>query len=240
MTYLGVILPNFGADASPDGIREVAVAAEEKGFDSIWTSEHIVLGPKDALHLYQRLYDPYLVLAWLASITERIGLGTSVTLLPLHNTFQLAKAAATLQELSGGRFTMGVGLGSQRQEFDILGVPVQGRGQRADEAIRLLRKLWAGEVEGAIAEPHPSPPPEIWVGGSSDRAIRRALELGDVWHPSGRTVPDDVRRVKAEHPELRVIPRTTPEQLDDFLDAGADGAVLTFPDVAALRAFERR
>jgi alkanesulfonate monooxygenase SsuD/methylene tetrahydromethanopterin reductase-like flavin-dependent oxidoreductase (luciferase family) len=107
-----------------------------------------------------------------------------------------------------------------------------------------MRALWSGQrdFEGeywsfhdATAEPHPSPQPEIWVGGSSERAIRRALELGDVWHPSRGSDPDHVRRVKSEHPELRVIPRTRPELVDVMLEAGAEGAVVQFPDEAAMR-----
>ena len=104
----------------------------------------------------------------------------------------LAKGVATLQELSGGCFTLGVGMGWDKELFDLMGVEFKGR--RADEAIRLMRALWSGErdFEGeywsfhdATSEPHPSPRPEIWVGGSYERGIRRALELGDAWHPSG-------------------------------------------------------
>lgn len=239
LTHLGVILPNFGPGSSPDGIREVALAAEEAGFDSIWTTEHFVVGP-DAPEIYRRMYDSLLTLAWLAAQTERIGLGTSILLLPLRDPFRLARETATLQELSGGRLTLGVGLGSQESEFELMRVPLRGRGRRADETLRLLRTLWAGELDGAFAEPHPSPAPEIWVGGSSERAIRRALELGDAWHPSRGSDAEHVRRVKEQHPELRVVPRTSPEEFEAMQDAGADGAVLTFPDVAALRAFAKR
>ena len=180
--------------------------------------------------------------------TERIGLGTSIVLVPLHNPMHLAKEVATLQELSGGRFTLGVGMGWHKDEFDFMGVEFKGRGQRADEAIRLMRALWKGErdFEGeywsfhdATSEPHPSPQPEIWVGGSSERAIRRALELGDVWHPSRGSDPEHVRRVKERHPELRVIPRTSPENVEAMLEAGAEGAVV-FADGAAMRDFARR
>jgi probable F420-dependent oxidoreductase len=246
--HLGAILPNYGAGATPDGIRELAGAAEEHGFDSVWTTEHIVVGP-DGVEPYGRIYDALLTLAWIAGWTERVGLGTSVVLLPLHDPFRLAKATATLQELSGGRLTLGVGLGSQSQEFEIMRVPSRGRGRRADEAIRLLRALWRGEssFEGrywsfrdATAEPHPSPAPEIWVGGSSEHAIRRARELGDVWHPSRGSTPEHVREVKERYPELRIVPRTTEERFEAMLDAGAEGAVLTFPDVAALRSFSAR
>jgi alkanesulfonate monooxygenase SsuD/methylene tetrahydromethanopterin reductase-like flavin-dependent oxidoreductase (luciferase family) len=163
---------------------------------------------------------------------------------PLHNPFHLAKETATLQELSGGRFTLGVGMGWHRDEFDFMGVEFEGRGRRADEAIRVVRALWNGErdFEGrywsfhhATAEPHPAPTPEIWVGGSSDRAVRRALELGDVWHPSRGSDPDHVRRIKRRHPELRTIPRTTPERVEAMLEAGAEGVVVTLADEAAMR-----
>jgi alkanesulfonate monooxygenase SsuD/methylene tetrahydromethanopterin reductase-like flavin-dependent oxidoreductase (luciferase family) len=112
-----------------------------------------------------------------------------------------------------------------------------------------MRALWNGEhdFEGqywsfhnATSEPHPSPQPEIWVGGSSNRAIRRARELGGVWHPSRGSDADHVRRVKEQHPELRVIPRTSPEKVAAMLEAGADGAIVSFPDEATMRDFARR
>jgi alkanesulfonate monooxygenase SsuD/methylene tetrahydromethanopterin reductase-like flavin-dependent oxidoreductase (luciferase family) len=88
-----------------------------------------------------------------------------------------------------------------------------------------------------MAEPHPTPLPEIWVGGSSERAIRRALELGDAWHPSRGSDPAHVRQVKQRHPELRIVPRTSPQHVAEMLDAGTEGAVVSFPDVAAMREF---
>jgi probable F420-dependent oxidoreductase len=245
--HLGLILPNFGRDASPERIRRFAEAAEKLGFDSVWTTEHIVVGP-EGVNPYGRVYDSLVTLGWIAGWTERVGLGTSIVLVPLHNPFHLAKQVATLQELSAGRFTLGVGMGWHRDEFDFMGVEFEGRGRRGDEAIRLMRALWSGErlFEGrywsyrdATAEPHPSPQPEIWVGGSSPRAIRRALELGDAWHPSRGSDPDHVRRVKEQHPELRIIPRTTPELFDAMVEAGAGGAALAFSDESAMREFAR-
>jgi len=243
-----VILPNYGKDSSPDGIRRTAEAAEELGFDSIWATEHIIVGP-EAVDPYGRVYDPLVTLGWLAAQTERIGLGTSIVLVPLHNPVHLAKEVATLQELSGGRFTLGVGMGWHRDEFEFMGVEFEGRSRRADEAIRILRALWSGErdFEGrywsfrdATFEPRPSPQPEIWVGGSSERAVRRALELGDAWHPARGSDADDVRRVKEDHPKLRVIPRTSPANVQALLDAGAEGAVVSFPDENAMREFAQR
>ena len=161
----------------------------------------------------------------------------------------LAKEVATLQELSGGRVKLGVGMGWHEDEYDFLGVPFEGRGRRGDEVIRVMRAIWSGarDYEGPIwsfhdatSEPIPEPMPEIWVGGSSDRAIRRALELGDVWHPSRGSNVDHVRRVKEQHPELRVVPRTSAEHVDAMVEAGAEGSVATFADEAAMRDFAAR
>jgi probable F420-dependent oxidoreductase len=246
--HLGVILPNYGGDATPDAVRRVAEAAEELGFDSVWATEHIIVGP-EAAETYGRVYDPLVTLGWIAGWTERIRLGTSIVLLPLRNPIHLAKEVATLQELCGGRFTLGVGMGWHEDEFRFLGVQFRGRGRRADEAIRVLRALWRGDrdFEGefwsfrnATFEPVPSTQPEIWVGGSSERAIRRALDLGDVWHPSRGSDVDHVRRVKEQHPDLRVVPRTSPDKVEAMLDAGAEGAVVTFANEAAMRNFVGR
>lgn len=246
--HLGAILPNFGEGSAPHEIQRVAVVAEEAGFDSVWATEHIAVGP-EGVDPYGRVYDPFVTLAWLAGITTTIGLGTSIVLAPLHHPVHLAKEAATLQELSGGRFRLGVGVGWHEDEFRIMGIPFRGRGRRADEAIRLVRALWSGETsfhgehwsfENATFAPLPDPVPEIWVGGSSERAIRRARELGDVWHPSRRSDAEHVRQVKARYPELRVIPRTRPELVDEFLSAGAEGVVVTLADAAEMADFVRR
>jgi probable F420-dependent oxidoreductase len=246
--HFGVILPNYGARSSPEGIRRVTEAAEELGFDSVWVTEHIIVGP-DAVDPYGRVYDPLVTLGWIAGWTERIALGTSIVLVPLHHPIRLAKEVATLQELSGRRLLLGVGLGWHGPEFEFMGVPFEGRGRRADEAIRVMLALWSGardfEAElwsfhDATSEPVLATPPELWIGGSSTRAIRRARELGDVWHPSRGSNADHVREVKGQHPDLRVVPRTAPENVEAMLEAGATGAVVTFPDEAAMREFSHR
>ena len=221
-----MILTNYGAGSSPAGIRRTAELAEELGYDSVWVTEHIIVGP-EGVDPYGRVYDPLVTLGWIAGWTERIGLGTSIVLVPLHQPMHLAKEAATLQELSGGRLTLGFGMGWHEDEYRFMGVPFERRGRRGDEAIRLMRALWSGErdFEGelwsfhdATSEPLPSPPPEIWIGGSSPAAIRRARRLGDVWHPS--------RGSNVDH--------------EAMLDAGAEGAVVTFPDEASMRELVRR
>lgn len=237
--HFGVILPNYGEGSTPDGIRRVAEAAEELGFDSVWATEHILVGP-EAVDPYGRVYAPLATLAWIAGWTERIRLGTSIMLMPLHHPAHIAKETATLQELSGGRFlALGVGMGWHRDEFDLLGVPFEGRGRRGDEAIRTIKRLWRGVHDGT-SDPKPSPVPEIWVGGSSERALRRVRELGDVWHPSRGSSAEHVKAVKERYPEWRVVPRTRPELVETMLEAGAEGAVVTFADEAAMRDFARR
>src|SRR6266568_3573689 len=131
--HFGVILPNYGQGASPDAIRRTAELAEELGFDSVWATEHIIVGP-EGVDQYGRVYDPLVTLGWIAGWTGRIGLGTSIVLVPLHNPMHLAKEVATLQELSGGRFRLGVGVGWHKDEYEFMGVPFERRGRRSGSA----------------------------------------------------------------------------------------------------------
>jgi probable F420-dependent oxidoreductase len=248
VTHLGVLLPNFGEGSSPSGIRRTAEAAEELGFDSVWATEHVIVGP-EGVDPYGRVYAPLVTLGWIAGFTTRVGLGTSIVLAPLHHPIHLAKEAATVQELSGGRLRLGLGVGWHEDEYRFMGIPFRGRGRRADEAIRLMRALWRGEgsfdgenwsFANAAFAPLPEPEPELWIGGSSPAAIRRARDLGDVWHPSRSSDPEHVRQVKERYPDLRIVPRTRAELVDAFFEAGAEGAVVTLSDEAAMGHFVRR
>jgi probable F420-dependent oxidoreductase len=246
--HLGVILPNYGEQASPDEMRRLTQLAEELGYDSVFATEHIIVGP-EAARIYGRVFEPLTTLAWLAPLTERITLGTSIVLAPLHHPIELAKQIVTLQILSGRTIHLGVGMGWHEDEFRNMGVEFHGRGRRGDEAIRVMRALWQGQTsyegpiwsfEKATFEPLPDLMPEIWVGGSSEPALRRVRELGDVWHPSRGSSPEHVSEVKGRFPDLRVVPRTTPDKIDAYLDAGAEGVVLTFSDEDEMRDVARR
>jgi len=166
---VGVVSPNHGRSVSVGEVARVAKAADELGFDSVWTTEHLLVGEEQA-RAYGSVLDPMNTLAWLAGQLGRVGLGTSVVLAPLHHPVHLAKAAATLQELSGGRFRLGLGVGWHEPEFRFMGHGFVDRGERTDEAVRLMRFLWAGKrdfdgkywsFEGACFGPLPEPPPEL-------------------------------------------------------------------------------
>src|SRR6201987_1944165 len=139
---VGIHLPHIGRKAGPEAIRRAAIQAEELGFADVWTSEHIII-PKGAPYPPSALfYDPVLTLTWAAAYTKRIGLGTSVLVLPMRHPLPLAKELATLQNLSEGRLILGAGVGWMEAEFAALGAPFHERGRRMDEGIALMRAVW--------------------------------------------------------------------------------------------------
>jgi probable F420-dependent oxidoreductase len=184
----------------PQGMREFAQTAEELGFDSLWVTDHIIV-PKARDMLYkENMLDSLSTLNFLAGVTSRIRIGTSVIVLPYRHPLQVAKSIATADQLSGGRVTLGVGVGGLEGEFRALMANFEERGEVADEYLRVIRSVWtdpAADFEGkyvsfkdmlfsppTVQRPHPP----IWVGGSTRRAGRRAVELGDAWHGTNVTV----------------------------------------------------
>src|SRR6202007_539049 len=140
---VGIHLPHIGRKAGPEAIRRAAIQAEELGFADVWTSEHIII-PRGAPYPPSAIfYDPVLTLTWAAAFTKRVGLGTSVLLLPMRHPLPLAKELSTLQNLSGGRLILGVGVGWLEPEFAALGVPFNERGRRMDEGIAMMRAVWS-------------------------------------------------------------------------------------------------
>ena len=163
-----------------DAVLQTAVRAEELGFDHVFASGHAVAGDLGVTP------DPLVLLAAIAGATRRIGLVTSVLVLPLYNPVVVAHQAATLDRLSGGRFTLGIGTGWDTEEYAAVGVPFAGRGRRTDEQLTVVRQLWRGEGSPRLGVlPRTEGGPQVWIGGGSDAALRRALRFGDAWHGSG-------------------------------------------------------
>jgi probable F420-dependent oxidoreductase len=213
---IGIHLPHIGRKAGPDAIRRAALQAEALGFADVWVSEHIIV-PKAAPYPPSPVfYEPILTLTWAAAVTNRVGLGTSVIVLPMHHPVPMAKQIATLQCLSGGRVIFGVGVGWLEAEFAALGAPFRERGRRMDESIALMRALWSQDpvsfetraIPAEITDMRMQPPPShtipIWVGGSSEPALARAVRLCDGWHGT-RLTPEKaapiVERLRRERPE---------------------------------------
>jgi probable F420-dependent oxidoreductase len=166
-------------DAELDDVVETARTAEQLGFDHVIAGSHVLAG---ALGVTP---DPVILLSVIAGATSRIGIATSVLILPLYNPVVLAHQTATLDRLSRGRFTLGVGTGWDRSEFEAVGVPFEARGKRTDEHLAVLGSLWRGESEVRIGvAPRTVGGPPVWVGGQSDVALRRAVRFGAAWYGS--------------------------------------------------------
>jgi probable F420-dependent oxidoreductase len=198
------LLNNWGIE-DVQALVGLAVRAEELGLDSVWTHDHVF----NVGHVFDRIggkpyYEPLTLLSFVAARTRRIRLGTSVLVLPYHNPIRLAKTAATLDVLSGGRLLLGIGVGSIEQEILAMGNAFKERGAFSDEAIAVMRALWSQDdprfdgkysrFAGMKFSPKPIQKPSIplVIGGISRPAIRRAARVGDGWQPLG-LAPDDLR-----------------------------------------------
>ena len=205
---VGVHLPQWGDHAGRAGVMASAIAAEESGFDSVWVADHIVFpGESKSVYPYRTKGVPFspddgfleatTVLAVIAGCTSRIGLGTSVLVLPMREPLLTAKAFATLDVLSEGRVILAVGAGWWAEEFEALGQRYDSRGQRMEEQIAILKHAWTDgtfsfdgdfyQVKKLTCRPLPvrSGGPPVLVGGMGPAAIRRAATIGDGWHAVG-------------------------------------------------------
>ena len=212
---LGVHLPHAGEQATPALIKRYAIRAEALGFSDVWVSEHIIV-PRKQFPRSPLFYDPVVTLSWVAAVTERVRLGTSVLVLPMRHPLPLAKELATLHNLSDGRLILGAGVGWLEPEFAALGAPFHERGRRMDEGIAMMRAVWSQDpvtfkpkyIPAEIADltmlPLPVSHIPLWIGGSSEAALKRTIRVADGWHGS-RETPDEaapiVRRLRAERPE---------------------------------------
>jgi probable F420-dependent oxidoreductase len=239
----GIHLPQFGRAAGADAIARAARHAEALGFADVWVSDHVVQ-PADQGYPSPYLYDPFMTLAWAAAATERVGLGTSVLVAPQYQPLWLANTVATLDVLSGGRVKLAIGVGWSEGEFTALGQDFHTRGKRTDEILDILRACWTTDpttFEGAHYSframrvlPKPAHAIEIWIGGGSDAAYRRAARHGTGFHLIGLkpdTVVEPIARLRREHPD--------PESFTISLRTGWDPLGMDAAEIASERdAFE--
>jgi probable F420-dependent oxidoreductase len=204
----GLILRNTGPASSREAIEAGAEAAERLGWETVWTTDHVLV-PRSAAAEYGRTYEAIATLAWVGARHPRLKLGTSVIVVPQRNAVLLAKELATLDALSEGRLIVGVGVGWNETEFANLGASdrFHRRGAYLDETIRLWRHLWSGSSEPFEGTFHsfedfafgPLPSQRervpIVVGGSSPAALRRAGALGDGYHATRTTADELAQRV---------------------------------------------
>jgi alkanesulfonate monooxygenase SsuD/methylene tetrahydromethanopterin reductase-like flavin-dependent oxidoreductase (luciferase family) len=205
---IGVNVPNFGTGTDPGMLRDWARTVEGMGFDLLMVSDHVAVTPDVAEQYPAPFYEPFTTLSWLAGITGRIRLGTTVLVAPYRHPLLTARMAANLNQLSGGRLVLGVGVGWAKQEFEALGVSFERRGVLTDELLGAVRVAWADDADyrsGGIP---------IWVGGNSDAGVRRAVRFGDAWHPlrfEMTWLGDALDRMKAVADELgRPVPALAP------------------------------
>jgi probable F420-dependent oxidoreductase len=193
---LGICVPHYGRPIEVGRILEVVRHAEARGLDSVWVTDHVIVPHDSGVIYHDHMLDPLAMLPWLAGVTERIALGTSVVILPYRSPIPVAKLLASVDVLSGGRLIVGVAIGWLEGEFAALGVPFRERASRSDEALELIRALWTEEqpklttrhhrLENLQVSPMPlqKPRPSLWIGGNSEGAFRRVARLGDGWHAS--------------------------------------------------------
>jgi probable F420-dependent oxidoreductase len=252
---IGIHLPQFGRALVAGGVERAAREAEQQGFDDLWVSDHLVV-PKEQGYPPPYLLDPLQTLAFAAAATNRIGIGTSVLVGPQYpSPLALANTLASLDYMSGGRLTVGIGIGWSQLEYEALGGHFEARGPRLDEMIRLFRTVWENDPADFTGSYYPGfeqirvlPAPAhripIWVGGGSAAAIDRAVR-NDGYHAI-HVKPEDAKamvdKLRARRPEpdfavsLRVSwdvtkmePSAMAEAADVYRQAGI-GALLVAPE----------
>jgi probable F420-dependent oxidoreductase len=217
---IGAVLPQTEIGDDPIAVRDCVQAVEGMGFDHVLVYDH-VLGFTDSpspsyvgpVTPELRFHEPFVLFGFLAALTTRIELATGVLVLPMRQTVLVAKQAAEVDALSGGRLRLGVGVGHVRREHDVLNEDFSTRGKRVEEQITVLRALWKDDavtftgrwhrIDGGGLSPRPVQRPiPIWLGGMSEAALERAARLADGWIPTLMT-PDDRARAMVE--QLRTL-----------------------------------
>ena len=211
---IGAVFPQTESGTDPGAIRDYAQSVESLGFDHILAFDHVIganaasrPGWSGAYRHTDSFYEPLVLFGHIAGMTQKIELATGIIILPQRQTTLVAKQAATVDLLSGGRLRLGIGIGWNPVEYEALGEDFSNRGRRSEEQIELLKALWSKDLltyEGRYhkitdAGLNPLPPGKsipVWFGGTSDPVLRRVAQIGDGWMPVGR--PDDSRKEMIE------------------------------------------
>ncbi|QNE17290.1 LLM class flavin-dependent oxidoreductase [Kribbella qitaiheensis] len=237
---IGVNVPNFGPGTDPGRLRDWARTVEGLGYDLLMVSDHVAITPDVAGQYPAPFYEPFTALSWLAGVTEKVKLGTTVLIAPYRHPLLVARMAANLNQLSGGRFVLGVGSGWAKQEFEALGVDFTQRGRLTDELLRAVRDAWENDAD------YRSGDIPIWVGGLSTAGMRRAVRLGDAWHPLRQSMEwmrnglDQLAKIAENEQRAlpaftpRILLRLTPEPLTDRV-AGEGSIDQVIGDLEELR-----
>ncbi|GLZ03413.1 LLM class F420-dependent oxidoreductase [Actinomadura sp. NBRC 104412] len=235
---IGFAVPVSGGWATPARQARIAQEAERLGYHSVWTLQRLLNPAGSQDRTYRAVPDPLVTLAYLAGLTERVRLGVAIVNLPFYSPALLAKQAATLDHVSGGRLDLGIGLGWMPEEFAAAGVPMERRGARGEEFLAAMRSLWASGSGGGpsefhgtfydhppvVMEPGPaqSPEPPILLGGAAEPALRRAGRLAAGWVSASRADPRTLGR------SIRIVKEAAEK-------AGRDPSTLRFVCRAAVR-----
>jgi len=244
-----VSLRNMGSQATAETLLACAQAAEESGvFEGAFVVDHLFIAPEESEGSGGRYLEALSTLAFLAGATSRIRIGVSVLIAPYRPALLTAKQIATIQELSGGRLILGVGVGWMDAEFRALGVPRQRRGALTDALLRTIHDAFANDViesngQKVIFSPRPARPP-IWIGGRGEKAVERAARYGDAYHPIAIRDEDLRERSERLREAAATLGRPTPsialyapfdgtvqqivDRLGEMKDLGVDDAVIAF------------
>jgi probable F420-dependent oxidoreductase len=254
---IGLFAINSHACASPEAAARIAVLAERLGYDSLWAGEHVVVpSPRvdpSPMEPDEPMLDPLMALAHLAAHTERIRLGTGVIILPQRNPLVLAKQLASLDVLCGGRLIFGLGVGYLEPEMRAIGVPMEGRGGRADDFLAAMRALWEDDAPayrgryvafgGVDAYPRPVQRPlPVVVGGHTAAAHRRATRSADGWYgfliglramaeqrDLMRAAVEETGRERPLHVSVTPARRLDPDVVRAYADLGVDRLIVAPP-----------
>jgi probable F420-dependent oxidoreductase len=218
----GIAIRNMGPQSNRATIRACVRIAEQAGFDGVFLSDHLCIPPDQTEGSGGRYLDVLATLAFIAGATEKIRLGISVLVVPYRPAVLTAKQVATIQELSGERMILGIGVGWMKPEFDALGAEFRRRGAITDETLQVIHHLFSADVPGAydgklvhfpsfVFLPRPRRP-IIWIGGNGPAAMTRAVKFGDGWHPM---LP--AAELKAKVEELNTSARAAGREVPEII-----------------------